>query len=167
MRPCVCWGLAWALLAAVGACGSSRTGIGDGGSGDGQGGTDAPLDPCALRPTDPHCGQNCATDADCGPDLYCGSASVCRADCTAGGAECGPGSSCVAHGRCESGCPSVKVDASPTVPTIVLLIDQSGSMTSDFGSMSRWQAVRYALTDPTAGVLPALESSVYFATIAQ
>ena len=120
MRPCVFWGLACALLAGVGACGSSKIGTGDGGTGDGA--ADAPLDPCALLPTDPHCGQSCTTDADCGSALYCGPASVCRADCTAGGAECGPGSSCVAHGRCEGGCPSVKVDATPTVPTIVLLM---------------------------------------------
>ena len=161
MRAYVGGALIGALLAVVAACGSSHGGTGDGGAGDGSQG-DAPFAPCALLPNDPHCGQSCTTDAECGANLYCDAAKICRADCTAGGGECSAGYSCVAHGRCESGCPSVEVDATPTVPTLVLLIDQSGSMTTDFGSMSRWQAVRYALTDPTDGVLPALESSVYF-----
>jgi hypothetical protein len=162
MRGHVCRALVGALFAMVAACGSHHRGTGDGGIGDGNLGDTTPYPPCALLPNDPHCNQSCTTDEECGANLYCGNEHVCRADCTLGGGECSAGYSCVGHGRCESGCPSVKVDATPTVPTIVLLIDQSGSMTTDFGSMSRWEAVRYALTDPTHGVLPALESSVWF-----
>ena len=54
----------------------------------------------------------------------------------------------------------------------MLLIDQSGSMDACFGNcgdgdssndISRWQAVRDALTDPTDGVVTKLQSQVRFA----
>src|SRR5262245_63952803 len=42
----------------------------------------------------------------------------------------------------ESGeCADVHVTVAPVVPTLVLLIDQSGSMTEDFGELERWDAV--------------------------
>lgn len=110
---------------------------------------------------DPHCGGTCATDADCGPNLYCGSGWRCQAECTPGGSECGTGWSCV-HGRCTEDCPSITVDLTPVTPTVMLLIDQSGSMTEDFGGMNRWDAVDEALTDPATGVLPALEDDIVF-----
>lgn len=147
-------------VAWLAACGSSEAdGDGGGDSGDVRSdGRDGGAVPCDF---DPHCGERCVEDDECGPDLYCGSDYRCRADCTAGGGECAAGWECV-HGRCVEDCPSVVVDLTPVVPTVVLLIDQSGSMDESFGGMTRWEAVEQALCDPTDGILPALESEVRF-----
>lgn len=61
-----------------------------------------------------------------------------------------------------SGCGEVTVMLEPVVPTIVLLIDQSGSMTDDFGGQDRWAAVYDTLMDPDDGVVAQLESQVRF-----
>jgi hypothetical protein len=47
-------------------------------------------------------------------------------------------------------------------PTVVLLVDQSGSMDADFESTIRWDAVYDTLMDPTDGIVQKLESSVRF-----
>src|SRR3954447_23948361 len=81
------------------------------------------------------CGQRCAGDASCGDALYCDASGVCEAQCLAGDTRCGNNAFCGPHGHCvEIGddafaCPSIDVSLTPLIPTIVLLIDQSGSMT--------------------------------------
>lgn len=47
-------------------------------------------------------------------------------------------------------------------PTILFVVDRSGSMTSNFGSTSRWNAVYGALMDPNIGVIPQLNSNIRF-----
>lgn len=59
-------------------------------------------------------------------------------------------------------CPSAEVQFEPIIPTVVLLIDQSGSMTAGFDGTNRWDAVRTALIDPDHGVIAALQDSVSF-----
>lgn len=59
-------------------------------------------------------------------------------------------------------CPSTEVAFEPVIPTVILLVDQSGSMTADFGGVDRWDAVRDALIDPVGGVLVALQDDVRF-----
>jgi len=45
------------------------------------------------------------------------------------------------------------------VPTVILLVDRSGSMNDAFDQgLSRWESLRRALVDPTSGVLPAIAS---------
>ncbi|MGH1345529.1 MAG: vWA domain-containing protein [Nannocystales bacterium] len=61
-----------------------------------------------------------------------------------------------------SGCGEVTVMLEPVVPTIVLLIDQSGSMTADFGEQDRWASVYETLMDPDDGVVAQLQSQVRF-----
>lgn len=61
-----------------------------------------------------------------------------------------------------SGCGEVTVTLEPVVPTIVLLIDQSGSMTADFGGEERWAAVYETLMDADNGVVAQLQSQVRF-----
>lgn len=58
-------------------------------------------------------------------------------------------------------CPSAEVTFTPTIPTVVLLIDQSGSMTQNFGGVTRWNAVRDALTG-AGGVIESLQGQVRF-----
>ncbi len=47
-------------------------------------------------------------------------------------------------------------------PTVVLVIDQSGSMTEPFGSSDRWNALRDSLLATPDGFIAALESQVRF-----
>jgi hypothetical protein len=157
--------LGFALVVVVlGACGGSLQVGGDDVSGDGSGG-DGRADVLDVPPItcdfDPHCNQACVTDTDCGADLFCGPGGLCRAECTPGGSEC-PATYVCQHGRCEDDCPSVVVDTNLVTPTVMLLIDQSGSMDQDFEGMQRWAAVEQALTAPATGVLPALQSEVLF-----
>jgi hypothetical protein len=120
------------------------------------------------------CGRSCTQDSDCDSKTYCNASGACTADCTPGGNQCTAGTVCTFRGRCvapppEDGgnCPSVVVDVKPVVPLVQLLIDQSGSMTAQFGTVNgqaldRWQAVRYALTNQTAGAVTKLQDRVRF-----
>lgn len=56
----------------------------------------------------------------------------------------------------------VQASIVPVPPTITLLIDQSGSMTEDFGGITRWQAVHDTLLDAQTGVVAGLEAEVRF-----
>jgi hypothetical protein len=71
----------------------------------------------------------------------------------------GPGDSDSA----ETGvCADAEVKFEPQVPTVMLLIDQSGSMTEEFGDTDRWQAVYDALLDEDDGLVPGLEDEIRF-----
>jgi len=59
-------------------------------------------------------------------------------------------------------CPSAEVQFEPVVPTVILLIDQSSSMTTAFDGTNRWNAVRDALIDPVTGVIATLQDDVRF-----
>lgn len=66
-------------------------------------------------------------------------------------------------GEGETGdCPSIQVEVEQTPPTIVLLVDQSGSMTSNFQGVSRWDAVDTTLFDPDEGVVYQRQDAVRF-----
>jgi hypothetical protein len=54
------------------------------------------------------------------------------------------------------------VDTTPVTPTVVLLVDQSGSMTSGFSGQSRWDAVYETLMDADDGVVKPLEDRIRF-----
>ena len=71
-------------------------------------------------------------------------------------------------------CADIALKVAPTTPTVVLVIDQSGSMTDknfpDDGqppvaNRTRWAVLKRALLDPTNGVLKRLEGQVRFGTI--
>ncbi len=62
----------------------------------------------------------------------------------------------------DGGCAEVQVVVEPIIPTLVLLVDQSGSMTADFSGQPRWDAIYQTLMDPDTGVVASLESSVRF-----
>jgi hypothetical protein len=61
-----------------------------------------------------------------------------------------------------SGCGEVSVTLESITPTIMLLVDQSGSMTTDFNGLERWDAVYETLMDPVDGVVVSLEQNVRF-----
>jgi len=58
-------------------------------------------------------------------------------------------------------CASAHVSVADVVPTVQLLVDRSGTMDRDFGSVSRWDAVRRTLLDD-AGLVSQLQDRVRF-----
>jgi hypothetical protein len=155
------------LLAAPFGCGGS----GEGSSVEGSG------SPCAGELRD-RCGGACVGDSDCGAGLYCGSQGTCTADCTPAGGQCSSGETCSAAGRClpggigdldgggdgalPDGCVAFELTFEKRTPTVMLLIDQSGSMSSSFGGGSRWNVLHDALMDANTGVVARLEHDVRF-----
>src|SRR5690606_1328988 len=59
-------------------------------------------------------------------------------------------------------CPELRRVLVPQVPTVQLVVDQSGSMQDAFGNTTRWEAVRDTLVDEMDGVVVGLESYVRF-----
>jgi hypothetical protein len=140
-------------------------------------------DPCTTVYAE-KCGAPCTADEACSAGLYCGANSTCTADCVPGGAQCNAGTHCGASGLCvsdeatgsgggfatsaasmngtASGCPDIVVTFEKVIPTVVLLIDQSGSMTQAFGNGDRWNVLHDALMDPTTGIVKSLEDEVRF-----
>ena len=134
--------------------------------------------PCAGDNPPPECTATCTTDDQCQSGFHCGTDGICTAECTAGGNECGPSATCDSRGRCQpnpsggdgglgtdADCPSVVLDLEPKTPTVQLLLDQSGSMTADFGAgqnpPSRYEAMQAALVGAN-GVVTTLEDKVIF-----
>ena len=50
-------------------------------------------------------------------------------------------------GEPEEICADVTLTVTPPIPTVVIILDQSGSMDSEFGDTDRWNAVRNSLLD--------------------
>lgn len=61
-----------------------------------------------------------------------------------------------------SSCASVQVDLSEQIPTVMLLVDRSGSMTTGFGGSDRWDATYDTLMNADTGVVKDLEARVRF-----
>ena len=134
------------------------------------------------------CGQPCTGDADCGGTLlYCADDGMCTADCTAGGDQCVSGETCTSVGRCDDtgtslfpdsglgaggtgngnnggdGCISFAVGFEPQTPTVLVLLDQSGSMDENFGNgMDRWDTMKDVLLAEADGVIYPLQNDVRF-----
>jgi hypothetical protein len=129
------------------------------------------------------CGASCSGDGECPSGLYCGPSSTCTADCTQS-SQCPSGQACSSRGRCQNtiitppdgsagssntdasrpdSCVDVKLKLAKTIPTVVLLLDQSGSMNQAFGpGGDRWTVLRKVLMDPTTGIVKRLENEVRF-----
>jgi hypothetical protein len=118
------------------------------------------------------CSPTPGAPAACAPGLHCSPDGKCDLVCTQGGTECGDDHFCTADGQClpkdgpgvpdASTCPAVHVRASPTIPTVELLLDQSGSMTEDYGNTNRWDAMVASLINPTNGVVTRMANQVAF-----
>jgi hypothetical protein len=146
-------------------------------------------------------GEECARNRDCEDSLSCGPEGVCVAACgEAAGTPCGSaggppddGPSLGLGGATGAGgdgavggdaCIDVDVGFTPQVPTVLLLIDRSGSMDAGdkFGDAVqaavaagtytlgdcpnnnnwRWNVVRDVLMNPTKGIVKPLEEQVRF-----
>jgi len=153
-----------------------------GGSTSCGGGKESLVSPCKSELT---CGNPCDNAGmTCGSGQFCGDDSVCTADCVPGDKRCGDGQTCNGFGRCvatngpdinlggSSGtignggnngvCASTDVDLGHQLPTVLLLVDQSGSMDAKFGTSDRWQTLRTALMDPAMGIVNTLQGQVRF-----
>ncbi|UJR86333.1 vWA domain-containing protein [Sandaracinus amylolyticus] len=58
-------------------------------------------------------------------------------------------------------CAITQVSTTRVIPTVVVVVDQSGSMTENFGGTDRWNALRNALLDDD-GLIKEFENSVRF-----
>lgn len=59
-------------------------------------------------------------------------------------------------------CADVTLDATPTTPNVIVVVDQSSSMTADFGDSNRWDALRDSLLREPDGFMFELQSQVRF-----
>lgn len=149
-------------------------------------------DPCKTV-YDGKCGKSCEKTQDCDSGLHCGVNGKCTAVCVQSSVNsCGDQRQCTKDGRCESSwfgqggdsgsgngngggtCIDVNVDFNPQVPSVILLVDRSSSMTNmpipddyePWGCPSndrwRWNVVRNVLFNPESGVVTQLESDVRF-----
>lgn len=134
------------------------------------------------------CGKACVDDTQCASGTYCGTDQKCTAEC-APNSTCANGVACSPRGRCGTdtpvgfgggdtgvfdddadlggdACADIDVTLSKVIPTVLLLIDQSGSMTDNqfpAGSgVTRWDALKQALIDPDGGIIKRLENDVSF-----
>lgn len=128
------------------------------------GGSGAP-GPCDEDPPAPECGAECSITADCEGGFHCGADGTCTAECSQDDSGCDDGDECDGRGYCVEGgdgCAEIHVDLAPVTPTVMLLIDRSGSMvTNSFGGFdTRWDAVEDALTNPSTGVLWDVEDDI-------
>ncbi len=147
---------------------------------------DSQVSPCASQMS---CGSPCSATVACGTGQYCGSNGNCTADCVAGDSRCGATQTCGSTGKCQDkfmlgdagpgpgsggsgsgddgggnpdACVDLKVTFTPQIPTVVMLIDQSGSMNEKFDMGKRWNVLRDALINANTGIISTLQAKVRF-----
>lgn len=138
-------------------------------------------------PADAECGAigaQCSTSSECASGSCVSAACVPEGDVAGGGGDgaggngSGPGSMpndgyggtfilVDDLGNGQGGSPDVcvdlEVDFERVTPTVVLLIDRSGSMTQNFDNgRDRWQTLVQTLSDPQNSLIKKLETSVRF-----
>ena len=134
------------------------------------------VSPCESTLT---CGAACSALVSCESGQYCNASNACTADCTPSDGNCAAGESCNPNGQCvvgggiqpgiepnpgevPDGCVRDEVKVTSPIPTVIMLIDQSGSMDQRFGNGNRWNVLRDALIDKNTGIISTLESKVRF-----
>ncbi len=117
------------------------------------------------------CISRCASSNDCAAGQSCGSSGQCVGVVGAGGTGQPPGTINTGNVDPDGGgisqptgdaCVKLNVTFTPQIPTVVLLVDQSGSMNERFDTGNRWNVLRDALTGPTSGLIPTLQTKVRF-----
>ncbi len=110
----------------------------------------------------------CESSSQCPTQNYCSVEGKCVQDCT--GTTCANGDLCSPYGRCLATTPSDAVcgvglsEGERVVPTVMLLVDRSGSMKNDYSGnaqITRWKAVGEALFG-VDGVVRKLENDIAF-----
>ena len=156
----------WDSFVFVGLCGLAIVACGENGADPrtgGTGGSGGTTLTCAtLDPPPADCDKVCTSDSQCEAS-FCMNRK-CIAYCTATEG-CGVGSTCDTNrGRCipdlgtggtagtgntgGNSCQSVTITPTRSIPNIMFLVDQSGSMPADFGGgLNRWEAAHAAITE--------------------
>jgi len=149
------------VILACGGSGSDGPPKGGGGTG-GTGGVSMSCE--TLDPMPEGCDELCpsGSDSECTLGTHCLN-GTCEAQCTATQG-CAEGASCNVRGRCvgstggtggtgntggSNGCQSVTITPTRSIPNVMFLVDQSGSMdANDFGpgNLNRWTAAHSAIT---------------------
>lgn len=140
-----------------------------------------------------NCGKSCDQQSDCVAGTHCSLEWKCTAQCKEA-ADCGSGYRCTTDGRCVAGpsipdgnggagggagCINEDVTFEPQTPTVMLLVDRSGSMNAPDNTFAgapawtcnsnqadwRWNVARYVLMHPTEGVVKPLEGEVRFGQV--
>jgi len=141
------------VASACGGSGSDGDSFGNGGT-NGTGGSGGIALTCATLIEPPlACGVSCSSDSEC-EGAFC-SNGACVANCTETEG-CGTNATCNVRGRCVpnvgtggnggtgnigGGCQSVTITPTRSIPNVMFLVDQSGSMVSGFGGgEDRWEA---------------------------
>ncbi len=154
------------LLGLLAVCGVPSCGGGDG----------SLVNPCE---SELECGQPCDAGKPCGSGTHCGVENTCTAQCVRGDARCGSGKTCDGSGHCgdaitlglggSSGvggsgsiCADFDITLDKQIPTVLLLVDQSGSMDQPFGNSDRWRVLRGALMNQQTGIVNRLQAEVRF-----
>ena len=132
---------------------------------------------CSLDPAPVECSAPCdplpGAANTCPSGWHCSEGGTCDSQCAPGSDECGDGYACTADGRCvddgdidpqaiDMACPAVTFTPMPKTPSIILVLDRSGSMAGTDISPTRYKAMRNALVDTTNGIVTQLESKAYF-----
>ncbi|MEM7138335.1 MAG: vWA domain-containing protein [Myxococcota bacterium] len=147
----------------LGACSGSGNPLGTGGAGGGAGGTPR-LNCDEVQVPPPSCGDACNSDSDCALGAYCD--GDCTFQCT-DEVPCPGDMECNVRGRCipifagtggtgnagGTNCQSVEVTPTRSIPNVMFLVDQSGSMDEELsggspepGEPNRWEVARDAIT---------------------
>ncbi|MDX2090962.1 MAG: vWA domain-containing protein [Kofleriaceae bacterium] len=110
--------------------------------------------------------------ATCPSGYHCAPDGFCDTQCTPNSAECGEGYVCTDDGRCvddgspgsngpDASCPAVVFTPMPKTPSIMLVLDRSGSMDGSDIAPNRYDAMVEALVG-TSGVVTQLQNKAYF-----
>jgi len=131
---------------------------------------------CNQVPAPPACATACdptpGAANTCPAGYHCSPDGKCDLQCTQGGSECPDGDYCSTDGYCNvgSGAPPMDVDANcpavhftpmPTIPSIELVLDRSGSMSMSDISPTRYGALENALFG-ASGAVTTKQANVYF-----
>jgi uncharacterized protein YegL len=110
----------------------------------------------------------------CPAGFHCDPDGTCDAMCTPSGNQCGAGFACTSDGNCvgdgsndqqmgpDAACPAVHYTPTRITPSIELVLDRSGSMSSTDISPTRYEALHEALTGSMTAAVTATQSNVYF-----
>ncbi len=160
--------LAGLVILACGGDTSDGPPFGSGGTG-GTGGVTLNCE--TLENPPPDCNKPCTSDTQCEAS-FCNS-GVCVANC-ASDEDCDENSTCNVSGRCilnmgtggtggtgniGGGCQSVTITPTRSIPNVMFLVDQSGSMDAGFGGgENRWEAANTVIN----GIVSSTDSIVRY-----
>ena len=124
---------------------------------------------CDVAGAPASCGMTCVDDTSCGVGAYCAAAKTCTADCNASSAPCSDGKFCSPHGKCldsplvtDGGNPfdrdgacavlssAATLEKSPV--DVILVIDNSGSMTNEIQSVQNNVNTNFATIIAASGL---------------